>query len=239
MSYKATAWAYDLPLKGPAKPVLTALADFADEAGSCYPGQEQLALMTGLSLSTVARAIRRLEQMELLTREHRYDARGYRTSDRFHLAVGAQVLPVTAPTRQSAYQSDSLPGAVTPPTGQSDGTKRTSSLEPPVDPSGGAPAAPAAAAAPTPESISPTCRRHPDGTDRPCTACRKARIAWEHHLAGIEPGLLPPPTPARRPVKHMPGLCDDHRQPEGACEMCDRENAQAAATLRNRFGGAA
>lgn len=34
MSYKATAWAYDLAIKGPAKPVLTALADYADGSGS-------------------------------------------------------------------------------------------------------------------------------------------------------------------------------------------------------------
>lgn len=226
MSYKATAWAYDLPLKGPAKPVLTALADFADEAGSCYPGHEQLALMTGLSLSTVARAIRRLESMQLLTREHRYDKRGYRTSDRFHLAVGAQVLPVTPPSRQSAYQADSLPGTVTPPTGQSDGAKRTSSLEPPVEPSGGAQAP--ATPAPPPIELSPNCRRHPEGTDRPCAACRKARLAWEHALEALADAEAPPnapPIPIRPSKAWRPGLCIAHLQKLETCEMCAREAA--------------
>jgi hypothetical protein len=64
VSYKATGWAYDLPLRGPAKPVLVALADFADEAGSCYPGQDRLCQMTGLSIRTVRRALERLEALD-------------------------------------------------------------------------------------------------------------------------------------------------------------------------------
>ena len=103
MSYKATNWAYDLPLRGSAKAVLVALADFADEEHSCYPGQERLASMTGLSRRTVTRAVGRLEGLGLLSREHRVDSRGYRKTDRYVLNVGAEM-----PVDNSQSLSDNL-----------------------------------------------------------------------------------------------------------------------------------
>jgi hypothetical protein len=132
MSYKATNWAYEMPLRGTSKPVLIALADMADEDSTCYPGQERLSEMTGLSISSVARALKRLETLGLIVREHRYGARGYRTSDRYRLQLSVTLpesLPVTEPTRQSAYQAESLLVTVTPPTGQSDGALRAKALK--------------------------------------------------------------------------------------------------------------
>lgn len=126
MSYSATSWAYDLPLRGSMKPVLVALADMADESNSCFPGQAKIAAMTGLSTKTVERALAKLEKLGALTREHRHDSRGYRTSDRYVLNVG---LTVTLPTRQIAYKAESLQGNVSEPNGHSDGAIRAKALK--------------------------------------------------------------------------------------------------------------
>lgn len=139
MSYKATNWAYELPLKGSAKPVLTALADMADEEGTCYPGQDMLAQMTGMSVSSVGRALKRLEQLGLITREHRYGPAGYRTSDRYRLQLSVTMperLPVNLPTGQSAYRSNEgrLPVNLHTPTGHSDSAEENHQIEPPVEP---------------------------------------------------------------------------------------------------------
>lgn len=208
MSYKAINWAYELPIKGPAKPLLVALADFADEAGSCYPGQDRLALMTGLSRSSVQRNLQRLERMGLITREHRYDQRGYRTSDRYVLSLDTQVLGVTEPSGQSAYWSERprLSVRVT-------GTYRKNHQE---NHQGGEP--------PTPpvdnSQPSPFCDRHPQGTDKPCTACRLAREALT--------SSVPTYTPAAKAVLHIDGICDAHRQPEDTCEACAYERTHPA-----------
>lgn len=243
MSYKATAWAYDLPLKGPAKIVLVALADFADEAGSCYPGQERLALMTGLSRATIQRALQRLEGMGLMTREHRYDRRGYRTSDRYVLTLDAQVLGLTAPSGQSAYKAEStrLGLTVSTPKPHSEAVtiRRTTSK----NNQGGA-----NAPTPTPEPVDnpaptvtqklgdgelvPWCSTHPENSaPGACAACKRARLLWERSLiAGSRSEIW---QPTRKPVKHIPGLCDAHRQPEATCEMCQREARQI---LTEQFG---
>lgn len=123
MSYKATAWAYDMPLSAPMKPVLVVLSDMADEAGTCYPGQQKIAEMTGLSVRTVARALVKLEVLGLVERRRRMDAFGHRTSDRYFLKLSVSMpesLPDTLPTRQIAYKahSPSLPVTNVIPTGQ-------------------------------------------------------------------------------------------------------------------------
>lgn len=80
------------------------------------------------------------------------------------------------------------------------------------------------AVAPTHPEPSPFCTRHraTEGTDKPCAACKKARIAWEGPLVAAARGDQ---QPEAKPVHHIPGLCDAHRQPEAACEMCAYERA--------------
>ncbi|MBS1674100.1 MAG: helix-turn-helix domain-containing protein [Actinobacteria bacterium] len=91
MGYKALHWAWELPLKSTDKFVLIALADLADEKHSCYPGQKALAAMTGASEVTVRRAIARMEEQGLLTREERRNEAGYKSSDRYFLQVGVSL----------------------------------------------------------------------------------------------------------------------------------------------------
>ena len=124
MSYKAVGWAYDMPIKGPQKPVLNALADMADEEASCFPGQQRIADMTGLSVATVRRALDKLEAQKLIVRERRSNALGHRTSDRYRLQLdrsAPESLPLTLPVTQSAHEAESngLPLTLQRPTAQS------------------------------------------------------------------------------------------------------------------------
>lgn len=223
MSYKATNWAYEMNLTGPAKPVLVALADMADEDASCYPGQDRLSEMTGMSVSTVARALRRLETLGLLVREHRYGAHGYRTSDRYRLQLTVDNLadlPVTAPTRRRSLQAVStrLPVTVHTPTSHSDGAEENHQLEPSVKPSGGA----RARATPQKDvhNSEPFCQKHmPNGpAGKSCRACADAKRAYEH-------AKLQAPAPPRGPTD--PSSCN-HKFVAGWCVRCETAESAVA-----------
>ena len=135
MSYKATGWAYAQPVTpSGAKFVLVALADYADESHSCYPGQQRLADMTGQSVESVRRHLKALEEDGYLSRTRRVDATGYRTSDRYTLNVadgptgGGRPAPEDHTPEAPAPAGEGLPGNVTgretqtAPTPQSEGS---------------------------------------------------------------------------------------------------------------------
>lgn len=192
MSYKATNWAYEMKLSSPMKPVLVALADMADEAATCFPGQERLGEMTGLSVKTVARALRKLEVLGLISRARRYDQFGHRTSDRYRLHLSVTVpesLPDTLPTRHIAYKalSPSLTDSQSLPTGHSD---RLTIREPSENHQGG-------------PQLSPTCGKHPEGTTTNCRACGDARRQFDAQRQTAK--QRPTPTPPRKA-----DLCPEH-----------------------------
>lgn len=56
-----------------------------------------------------------------------------------------------------------------------------------------------------------------------CGQCKDARLA--HDAWATAQGATV--HPIRKPVKHIPGLCDAHRQPEATCDMCDYERKHA------------
>lgn len=214
MSYKATAWAYDMSLSSPMKPVLVALADMADEAGTCFPGQERIASMTGLSVRTVARALEKLEALGLIERRRRSDGYGHRTSDRYvlHLTVTIpETLPDTLPSSQRAYKSHSpsLPDTQSIPTGHS---VRGTTSEPLENHQGGTPK-------------SPTCGKHPNGTDKACTACGDARRLYDAARAAEKA------KPTARPVNvgECPAVAatGGHRFVGGFCAECDKREVAA------------
>lgn len=87
MSHEAQTWAIKQRTGSPArKAVLMNLADRADEAWSCFPGQKRIAEDTELGERTVRRALDDLEQAGLLLRFHRRRKDGSWTSDRYVLA---------------------------------------------------------------------------------------------------------------------------------------------------------
>lgn len=100
MSNRAITWAFAQPLPSMDRFVLVVLADYADEANSCYPGQSRIADSTGASVSTVARALRRLEAGHYIERERRQRRDGSRTSDRYVLQLKAVDNSVENPTGQ-------------------------------------------------------------------------------------------------------------------------------------------
>lgn len=129
MSYRALNWAWEADLPMAQKFVLVALADMADEKETCYPGQERLAKMTGMSVSTVRRAVKTLEDSGAITRRARGVAGGGRTSDRYFLNTNQPICTVRG------YRSSEAPKPVNDDveTGHSDrGTPREPSEEPPV-----------------------------------------------------------------------------------------------------------
>jgi hypothetical protein len=71
MSIKALNWAFHLELHGPAKSVLIALAEHADQDGKCFPAISRLMLFSGLSERAVRGALRKLEDAGMLKTEQR------------------------------------------------------------------------------------------------------------------------------------------------------------------------
>ena len=91
MSIQAVAWAIGLAGVTPSeKLVLIVVANYADDLGFAWPSQDTLSSDTSMSLRTVRSAIQRLEERGLLQRRKRY-ARGERSSDMLHLAVGCSL----------------------------------------------------------------------------------------------------------------------------------------------------
>lgn len=128
MGFQSSEWAYSvLNLTAPERAVLVALAHCRnDKTGACFPGQETLVGMTGLSEKTVRRALAALESREapVIARQQRFAGR-YRTSDSYTLLFDnhrSERPPVTVTTGQPDHRSDSPrpPVTVSPTTGHTD-----------------------------------------------------------------------------------------------------------------------
>ena len=118
MSFRATSWAWTRNgVPAIAKMVLLCLADFADDAGECFPSQDKLAEKCGMTDRSVRTAITKLKEMHLITVRKRSG-----TSDVFYLALSSSGLDdaaVACPTVDGAAVGDtpeapSALGAVTP-----------------------------------------------------------------------------------------------------------------------------
>lgn len=88
MSIQALAWAFaaEVP-SGAIKATLLALADHADKAGRCFPGQKRLARMSGNCERAVRKHLAWLAEAGLIIRERRARPDGTRASDRYSLAI--------------------------------------------------------------------------------------------------------------------------------------------------------
>jgi hypothetical protein len=89
MSIRAMNWAWQVLLPPTAKLVLLALADIADDAGSCWPSQNVIAAKCSITSRTVQRIIVTLQGQGLLVIEPRYRADGSRSSNRYRLSLDA------------------------------------------------------------------------------------------------------------------------------------------------------
>lgn len=72
MSVRATNWAWDQPCGRPAKLVLLALADRADEEGVCWPSRRWLSQKCApMSVESIGRALTQLVEEGLIVKEER------------------------------------------------------------------------------------------------------------------------------------------------------------------------
>lgn len=116
MSIEAMNWAFNAPVQpSGAKFVLVVLADHADKAGYCYPGQELIAAKTGQTGRSVRAHLARLEADGWIARTKRR-ARGKQTSDGYNLNLeatgsspGAPVDNPAPPENSSARNEASQP----------------------------------------------------------------------------------------------------------------------------------
>lgn len=89
-------WAFDQELPEGQKLVLLALADHADDEGTCWPGAKRMAEKCGVTRRTVQRRIAALETRGLLQREHRFhEENGGQRSSIVRLALGEGGVTVT------------------------------------------------------------------------------------------------------------------------------------------------
>lgn len=92
MSNRALTWAFDQELKSGPKFVLVALADWADDEGSCFPGIPTIARKTGSSQTGVRDNLARLKDAGLIREERRSRPGGRgRTSNRYWLQMSGRV----------------------------------------------------------------------------------------------------------------------------------------------------
>lgn len=90
MSFQAMAWAVKQKVgNATGKAILLMLANYADEAGQCFPSQETLATECECSKRSVLDWLQKFEDMGILSRDRRHGAGGYRRSDILTLCLGA------------------------------------------------------------------------------------------------------------------------------------------------------
>ena len=105
MSIRAMLWVLDELNELPAGPtlVMVALADYADEDGTCWPSQERIAARARASERSVRRHLTWLQEQGLVTVEHRWAQRGAgrstRVSSVYRLPVGKAWTPDEAPKK--------------------------------------------------------------------------------------------------------------------------------------------
>lgn len=66
----------DIGLTGTEKTVFVHLSTFADSTLKCFPSLKKVSQVTGLSESTVKRAIKKLEALKLIVKTRRYSSSG-------------------------------------------------------------------------------------------------------------------------------------------------------------------
>jgi len=87
VSVKAMTWAFEQPLSGNEKVVLLALADFADDDGTCWPSIDRIAEKAYISRSTVIRILKSLADEDYIFSMARTDDNGRQKANRYGLKM--------------------------------------------------------------------------------------------------------------------------------------------------------
>ena len=221
MSNEAIGWAYRQPIESAGKKfVLVALADFADESWTCYPGQARIAAMTGQNVRSVRRHLEELEAEGYIERKRRFLGNGQRTSDRYVINRDAAELPldvVDGSVENTPQPPDNMTG------GQFD-LRSISTV--PADNLSGYPLENPQVIPPTPtaDAAGEPCRKHAK-TGKPGLNCR--------HCGTTARALAEAAEAEARRLPERCGQCDQHRMVEladGRLARCPRCHPLAVAS---------
>ena len=116
MSYKALKIQFEgqTPTK---RLILILLANYCDDANSCYPSYSHIAKLAGLKdPKHIARIVKEFEELGLLRIEKRYKKDGGNTSNRYFLTLKQEVIdPMGLQTRTPPVLDTPTPVVSTPP----------------------------------------------------------------------------------------------------------------------------
>ena len=111
MSIKAINEAFKSNLNGNIKLVLLALADCANDNLQCFPSYNHISKKASISISTAKRIIKKLEQIGVLKKQHRFKkGKKQQTSNIYTLTFGGSIL-----TPIKVQDDTMIVSSVTPP----------------------------------------------------------------------------------------------------------------------------
>jgi len=111
MSFQAMTWAVKQKVgNATGKAILLMLANYADDEGKCFPGQEKLAAECECSPRTVREWLDKFEKMGIVKREERRREDGYRTSDLIVLDLESSPAAIS-PENTSPENNNNLTGS--------------------------------------------------------------------------------------------------------------------------------
>lgn len=113
------------------KAILLMLANYADDAGECFPSQEKLAVECECSIATVQRWLKAFEEAGALTRRKQYGEHGYRRADRLTLRTDLHITMIPSIELPSTEFHNSV-SDLTPHKVVAEPIKEPSSLRSPI-----------------------------------------------------------------------------------------------------------
>ncbi|PRM91448.1 hypothetical protein CJ672_09520 [Arcobacter cryaerophilus gv. occultus] len=130
MSIKAINEAFKSNLNGNIKLVLLALADCADDSMSCFPSYSHIAKKASISITTAKRIIKKLEQIGVLKKQHRFKkGKKQQTSNIYTLTFGGSTLtPIKVQNDTTIVSSVTPQDSVTAMTYESSSSLTTTEL---------------------------------------------------------------------------------------------------------------
>lgn len=110
MSIKAINKAFQSKLSGNIKLVLLALADCSDDSMRCFPSYSHIAKKASISISTSKRIIKKLEEMQVLKKQHRFKkGKKQQTSNIYTLTFGGSTLTPIKVQDDTTFVSPMIP----------------------------------------------------------------------------------------------------------------------------------
>ena len=130
MSIKAINQAFKSNLSGNVKLVLLALADCADDNLQCFPSYSHIAKKSSISISTAKRIVKKLEQIGVLKKQHRFKkGKKQQTSNIYTLTFGGSTLtPIKVQNDTTIVSSVTPQDSVTAMTYESSSSLTTTEL---------------------------------------------------------------------------------------------------------------